>query len=113
MLDRPSQYEDGQIDQTGVPTTQVQAILADPAYAAELHQVFSPSVFYIGFAFDKSPTDNVHVRRAFSAVVDRSAYIRDVQDNLGVPMIHFTPPGMFGAPPYECPLYTSPTPRDS
>lgn len=95
------QYERDLIDQTGVPTTQVQGILADPAYAAELHQVFSPSVFYMGFAFDKSPTDNVHVRRAFSAVVDRNAFIRDVQDNLGVPMIHFTPPGMFGAPPHD------------
>ena len=94
-------YERNRIDQTGVPTTQVQAILADPAYAAELHQVFRPSVFYLGFAFDKSPTDNVHVRRAFSAVVDRAAFIRDVQDNLGVPMIHFTPPGMFGAPPHD------------
>ncbi len=94
-------YERNWIDQTGVPTTQVQAILADPAYAAELHQVFRPSVFYLGFAFDKSPTDNMHVRRAFSAVVDREAFIRDVQDNLGVPMIHFTPPGMFGAPPHD------------
>ncbi|MEW6580156.1 MAG: peptide ABC transporter substrate-binding protein [Chloroflexota bacterium] len=96
-----TQYEYNLIDQTGVPTTQVQAILADPAYAAELRQVFNPSVFYLGFAFDKSPTDNVHVRRAFSAVIDRNAFIRDVQDNLGVPMIHFTPPGMFGAPPHD------------
>jgi oligopeptide transport system substrate-binding protein len=95
------QYERNLIDQTSVPTTQVQAILADPAYAAELRQVFNPSVFYMGFAFDKSPTDNVHVRRAFSAVIDRQAFIRDVQDNLGVPMIHFTPPGMFGAPPHD------------
>ncbi|MCZ7541650.1 MAG: peptide ABC transporter substrate-binding protein [Anaerolineae bacterium] len=96
-----TQYEFGLVDLTSVPSTEVQAILADPAYAEELHQVFSPSVFYLGFAFDKSPTDNVHVRRAFSAVVDRAAFIRDVQDDLGVPMIHFTPPGMFGAPPHD------------
>lgn len=96
-----TQYELGLVDLTSVPTSEVQAILADPTYAEELHQVFSPSVFYLGFAFDKAPTDNVHVRRAFSAVVDRAAFIRDVQDDLGVPMIHFTPPGMFGAPPHD------------
>lgn len=96
-----TQYELGLVDLTSVPTSEVQAILADPTYAEELHQIFSPSVFYLGFAFDKAPTDNVHVRRAFSAVVDRAAFIRDVQDDLGVPMIHFTPPGMFGAPPHD------------
>ena len=36
-----------------------------------------------------------------TGLANRAAFIRDVQNDLGVPMIHFTPPGMFGAPPYD------------
>ncbi|MGQ9851092.1 MAG: peptide ABC transporter substrate-binding protein [Aggregatilineaceae bacterium] len=92
-------YQDNQIEGVGVPTAELQSILADPAYADQLHQISEPTVFYFGFAFDKSPTDNVHVRRAFSASVDRNAFIEEIRAGLGIPMIHFTPPGMFGAPP--------------
>ena len=92
-------YQDNQIDRAGVPSAELQSILEDPAYADQLHQVADPVVYYFGFAFDKEPTDNVHVRRAFSASVDRNAFVQEVRQGRGIPMIHFTPPGMFGAPP--------------
>jgi len=92
-------YQDNQIDTGPVPTAELQSILDDPAYADQLKQVADLAVFYFGFAVNKAPFDNVSARRAFSAAVDRNAFVQEVRQNRGIPMIHFTPPGMFGAPP--------------
>jgi len=92
-------YQDNQIDASGVPPAELQAVLDDPAYENQLNQTSDLAVFYFGFAHDKAPFDNVHARRAFSASVDRAAFVQEVRQNRGVPMIHLTPPGMFGAPP--------------
>ncbi len=92
-------YQDNQVDASGVPIAELQSVLEDPNYADQLKQVADLAVFYFGFAVNKSPFDDVHARRAFSAAVDRNAFVQEVRQNRGVPMIHFTPPGMFGAPP--------------
>lgn len=92
-------YQDNQIDASGVPAAELQSVLSDPQYADQLSQSSDLSAFYFGFAHDKAPFDNVHVRRAFSAAVDRNAFVQEVLQGRGVPMIHLTPPGMFGAPP--------------
>jgi oligopeptide transport system substrate-binding protein len=92
-------YQDNQIDRAGVPPAELQSVLNDPAYADQLSQTSDLGVFYFGFAHDKAPFDNVHARRAFSASVDRGAFVQEIRQNRGVPMIHLTPPGMFGAPP--------------
>lgn len=92
-------YQDNQLDSSGVPSAELQNILADPEYADQLHAIYDNAVFYFGFAFDKPPFDNVNARRAFSAIIDREAFVQQVRQGLGVPMIHFTPPSMFGAPP--------------
>ena len=92
-------YQDDQIDRTGVPPAELQSVLEDPAYADQLSQTSDLAVFYFGFAHDKAPFDNVHARRAFSASIDRAAFVQEIRQSRGVPMLHLTPPGMFGAPP--------------
>jgi len=92
-------YQDNQIDTGPVPVADLQSVLDDPAYADQLIQIADLAVFYFGFAINKAPFDDVHARRAFSASVDRNAFVQEVRQNRGIPMIHFTPPGMFGAPP--------------
>ena len=92
-------YLDNQIESTGIPQAELQAVLTDESYSNQLRQISDLGVFYFGFAHDKAPFDDVHARRAFSAIVSREAYIAEVETNRGVPMIHFTPPGMFGAVP--------------
>jgi peptide/nickel transport system substrate-binding protein len=92
-------YLDNQVAVSGVPGAEVQAILDDPDYADQLVQVPVPNVSYLAFAHDKPPFDDVHARRAFGAIIDRNAFISEVLQGRGVPAIHFTPPGMFGAPP--------------
>jgi oligopeptide transport system substrate-binding protein len=92
-------YQDNQIDLSGVPIAELQSVLEDDAYADQLVQIADLAVFYLAFAVNKAPFDDVHARRAFSAAVDRNAFVQEVRQNRGIPMIHFTPPGMFGAPP--------------
>lgn len=92
-------YQDNQIDVSGIPVAELQAILEDPSYSDQLNQVADLAVFYFGFAVNKAPFDNVSARRAFSSAVDRNAFVQEIRQGRGTPMIHFTPPGMFGAPP--------------
>jgi len=96
-----SLYQNNQIDSAPVPSAELQAIQADPAMAGQLIQTPTLSVFYFGFATDRPPLDNVHLRRAFAAVVDRAAFVQTLMHDQGIPMIHFTPPAMFGAPPLD------------
>ena len=55
-------------------------------------------VYHAVFNQKKAPFNNIHLRRAFSAAMDRSALLSDVLEIGGVPMIHLAPPGVFGAP---------------
>jgi oligopeptide transport system substrate-binding protein len=92
-------YQDNQLDTSGVPAAETQNVLENEEFADQLVQVFDLAVFYFGYAHDKAPFDDVNVRRAFSAVIDRAAFIEQIRQGRGVPMTHFTPPGMFGAVP--------------
>lgn len=92
-------YQDNQVDRSGVPAAEVQSILSDPEYQDQLSQVSDLVVYYFAFGYDKEPFGDVHARRAFSASVDRNAFIQEIVQGRGVPMIHLTPPGMVGAPP--------------
>jgi peptide/nickel transport system substrate-binding protein len=66
-----------------------------------VEQIPDLSVTYFGFALDKPPFDNVRVRRAFSAALDRQTFSDDVLQGQCLPMVHFAPPGIFGAPPID------------
>jgi ABC-type oligopeptide transport system substrate-binding subunit len=92
-------YLDNQLDAAGVPVAEIQNVLGDPVLSQEVLQIFDLAVFYFGFAHDKAPFDNVNARRAFSAIIDRTAFVEQIRGGRGVPMIHFTPPGMAHAPP--------------
>ncbi len=95
-------YEAHQIEVTIVPTPEVETVLTDPYYDDQRHVRHEYTVHYFGFTHDKPPFDNVHVRRAFAASVDRQNFVDQLIAggwlSPGMPMVHFTPPGMFGAP---------------
>ena len=98
-------YESGDLDVAGegaasLPAAEVARILADPTLSAELHQGPRASTTYVGFTMTKAPFDDVLVRKAFSAAIDRETMVRDVVGS-GVPATQFAPPGIFGAPDPE------------
>ncbi len=94
-----SLYLDDQTDRTLVPPAELEAILNNPDMTGQLAQTTTLGVFYVAFDYTQPPFDNIHVRRAFSAAVDRTAFVQEVRQNRGMPVIHMTPPGVFGAPP--------------
>jgi ABC-type transport system substrate-binding protein len=92
-------YRDHRVDSSPIPAAELQNVLSSAAYQGQVFQIFDLSVFYFGFAQDKPPFDNVQVRRAFSAILDRQAFVDQLRSGRGAPMIHFTPPGIAHAPP--------------
>ncbi len=92
-------YLSGQLDTAGIPDAELESVLNDPERSLQVKQFFDLATNYFAFDYGKAPFDNVHARRAFSASIDRVKMVEEVAAGQGVPMIHFTPPSMFGAPP--------------
>ena len=89
----------GEVESSGIPSAELEAHLAE--FPDETDQVPDLAVFYIAFRMTKAPFDDVRVRRAFSAAFDRATFVETVLQGQGLPMRHFAPPGIFGAPPID------------
>jgi len=94
-----SLWLNGQLETSGIPDPELEAHLA--AYPDETVQIPDLAVFYFSFRYTKAPFDDVRVRRAFSAAFDRATFVTEVRRGQGLPMRHFAPPGIFGAPPID------------
>jgi oligopeptide transport system substrate-binding protein len=95
-------YEAGDLDVAGenassLPIEVLTLIRSNPTLTAELHEGPRASTTYVGFTMTKAPFDDVLVRKAFSAAIDRETMVRDVVGS-GVPATQFAPQGVFGAP---------------
>lgn len=88
-----------EVDYSAIPTQELDAHLEQ--FPDETIQVADLAVFYVAFAYDKEPFDDVNLRRAFSAAFDRESFVNSVYGGQGLPMKHFAPPGIFGAPPID------------
>lgn len=105
-------YESGELDVAGegaasLPIEEVTRIQGDPALSAEFHVGPRASTTYVGFTTTKAPFDNVLVRKAFSAAIDRESIVRNVVGS-GVPATQFAPKGVFGAPDPEVGIQSDP-----
>jgi oligopeptide transport system substrate-binding protein len=89
----------GEVETSAIPDEELAAHLEQ--FPDETIQIADLAVFYISFRMTKPPFDDVHVRRAFGAAFDRQLYIESVRQGQGLPMNHFAPPGIFGAPPID------------
>lgn len=88
-----------EVDLSGIPDAELQGHLEE--FPDETVQEPDLAVFYISFLTTKKPFDDARVRRAFSAAYDRETYVQEVLQGQGLPMKHFAPPGIFGAPPID------------
>jgi oligopeptide transport system substrate-binding protein len=93
-------YESGEIDMTGVGSTDVPRVLdpADPLHA-DLVSGVSLCTNYVTFDVTKPPFDDVKVRQAFSMAFDRQKFIDVVDNGVGIPALGLYPPALPGFNP--------------
>lgn len=90
-------YQNDQLDTSFVPFSELARYRSQPELKKELVQRTELTTYYLGFMYDKPPFDNIHVRRAFSAILDRNLFVQEYEGGLGVPIGHFMPPGIRGS----------------
>jgi len=94
-------YENGELHVSGYPSEDVPRITADPVLSEELRISPRPGVYYIGLNTQRPPTDNVLVRQALAAAIDRQSIIDNViQMPWRQAMSCSTPPDVLAHQPY-------------
>jgi oligopeptide transport system substrate-binding protein len=94
-------YEANEVDMMadpgwGPPLPDMDRIKADPQLSQELLIAPRLCTYYYGFVTTKPPFDDVTVRKAFAAAIDRQSLIDNVLKGDQLPAHSFAPPGIFG-----------------
>lgn len=92
---------DKNVDVSPVPAAMREEIMQDTRLQSRMQLVPNQAVFYLAYNFDSELFSDPAVRRAFSAAIDRQTLIENVYGGAGLPMRHFSPPGVLGAPPID------------
>lgn len=93
-------YEAGELDRVGVPSQELDRVLADPTLSEEYSTGPDTCTFYLMFNTTKAPTDDVRVRQALSMAVDREAISSSII-RPSDPAFFFTRPSLAAAPTAE------------
>jgi oligopeptide transport system substrate-binding protein len=89
-------YQAGELDMTAIPVGTEKATMADPVQSKEIVRNADLVTFAFQFNCKKAPFDNMKVRQAFSAAVDRDAFVDAVRGGVGRATTSWVPPGMPG-----------------
>ena len=89
-------YEANELDTAGVPLDDMDRVKADPVLSKELYIAPILCTYYYGFTNTKPPVDNVLVRKALSAAIDRKTLVETVTKGGQIPANTFAPKGIFG-----------------
>jgi oligopeptide transport system substrate-binding protein len=94
-------YEANEVDMVADPGSppplpDMDRIKADPQLSQELLIAPRLCTYYYGFVNTKPPFDDVMVRKAFAAAIDRQSLIDNVLKGEQKPAHSFAPPGIFG-----------------
>lgn len=74
--DQLTAYENGELEVSEVPSSQIDYILSDPVLSQELHSLPRPGTWYLGLNTVLTPTNQLLVRKALASAIDRR-YILD------------------------------------
>ncbi len=93
-------FKANELDVARVPLADLQQARQDPILGPQITRQTLPCTYYYGFTTTKPPFDDVRVRTAFSAAIDRVGLIQTVLEYGGeMAATSFAPPGTLGAPP--------------
>jgi oligopeptide transport system substrate-binding protein len=97
-----------------VPSSVLPIVQEDASLAAELVEIQDhASTLAISMDFHQAPFDDVRVRRAIAAAVDKDAWASDIQAGAYVPATSFTPPVLKTIANYEAPAAPELNPDDA
>jgi oligopeptide transport system substrate-binding protein len=94
-----TKYRNGELDAIDVQPAQASTVAADAQMKKELVKNPALTVFWIVFRVNQAPMNNVKVRQAIAAAIDRDAFIAQVFQGQGMPAQTFIPQGMRGYAP--------------
>lgn len=86
-------YQNGQIDTTGVPTVH---LAEAQKLTDQYHKVPILAIFYFGMNFLSKPFNNIHIRQAFELALNKDQIIHTAFHDVDVPTNHIVPKGMPG-----------------
>ena len=99
-------FEDGDLDYTGISSSDAEWIRFDATLGPKLREVPSLSLEYLGFDTSRPPFDDARVRRAFAQAVDWRRLVQLATSD-ATPANSMVPPGIPGrsdadfVPPYD------------
>jgi len=86
-------YRNDEIASADVPLSLAADVAADETLSGELQTVAAPgSTLAIGLDFNQAPFDDVRIRRALAAAIDREAWANDIWGGSFTPATGFVPP---------------------
>ena len=94
-----TKYQTNELDITGVPLAQTDAVKNDPKMSKEIDKVPALLVYWIHFNESKPPFDNAKVRLAFAQAIDKKDFVDNVLKGRGIPAQTFMPKGEAGYRP--------------
>ncbi len=92
-------FEDGALDIVSVPSTDLDRVKSDPMLSSEFYNGPKNVLYYYDFNAQKPPFDNVKVRQAFAAALDKQSIVDFITKGGEVPAPTLTPPGSVGHVP--------------
>jgi oligopeptide transport system substrate-binding protein len=89
-------FQAGALDISYVPAPEVVRVRTDPQFKDQAVDIPNLGTFMLGWNTTKPPFNNIKVRQAFAAAIDRQTIVQQVVHGVGMPAYSFVPPGMPG-----------------
>jgi len=87
-------FQADEIDIAQVPSPEIPGIRSNDQFKGQIVQIPRLTTYYFGFNVTMKPFDNVKVRQAFAAAIDRKTLNDQVLSGVNFPAYSLIPPGM-------------------